>query len=149
VCEDRGRRGGREQTVASSAPEPPSPTFPFPLSYFPLFIPLSPLPSHNKKTATKTTANPSPTEHCAMIRGLVPPERLLEWDIEDGWGPLCAFLNKPIPDVPFPHANAASSGWKTREEQCNKRWVDQAFVNLILLIIAAAGSAVVARIYLF
>lgn len=28
-------------------------------------------------------------EHCDMIRGLVAKERLLEWDVEDGWEPLC------------------------------------------------------------
>ncbi|KAF9885343.1 hypothetical protein FE257_012960 [Aspergillus nanangensis] len=28
-------------------------------------------------------------EHCNMIRGLVPKERLLEWNAEDGWDPLC------------------------------------------------------------
>ena len=28
-------------------------------------------------------------EHCAMIRGLVPKDNLLEWDAEDGWEPLC------------------------------------------------------------
>ena len=66
-----------------------------------------------------------------MIKGLVPKDRLLEWYIEDGWEPLCKFLGKPVPDVPFPHANAANSGWKAREEQCNKRWVERAFLRLI------------------
>jgi hypothetical protein len=28
-------------------------------------------------------------EHCAMVRGLVPKENLLEWSVEDGWEPLC------------------------------------------------------------
>jgi hypothetical protein len=28
-------------------------------------------------------------EHCAMIRGLVPQDRLPEWAVEDGWEPLC------------------------------------------------------------
>jgi hypothetical protein len=28
-------------------------------------------------------------EHCAMIRGMVPQDRLLEWAVEDGWEPLC------------------------------------------------------------
>ena len=28
-------------------------------------------------------------EHDAMVRGLVPPENLLEWSVEDGWEPLC------------------------------------------------------------
>lgn len=67
-----------------------------------------------------------------MIRGLVPKDRLLEWHIEDGWEPLCKFLNKPVPNFEFPHANAAKAGWKVREEQCNKRWVDRAFLNLII-----------------
>ncbi|AEO71876.1 uncharacterized protein THITE_2148457 [Thermothielavioides terrestris NRRL 8126] len=88
-------------------------------------------------------------EHCNMIRGLVPKHRLLEWYIEDGWEPLCKFLGKPVPDVEFPHANAVNGGWKAREEQCNKRWVERAFVNLILLVMAAITSIIVARIYLF
>ena len=83
-----------------------------------------------------------------MVRGLVPPDRLLEWYIEDGWGPLCAFLKKPIPNIPFPHANAASGGWKAREEQCNKRWVEGAFLNLIFIITLLVSVALV-RIYLW
>lgn len=39
------------------------------------------------------------------IRELVPPERRLEYKIGDGWGPLCAFLGKEVPDVPFPRLN--------------------------------------------
>lgn len=84
-----------------------------------------------------------------MIRGLVPKERLLEWYIEDGWEPLCKFLGKAVPDEEFPHANAANGGWKEREEQCNKRWVERAFVNLILLVVAASASIAVAKMYLF
>jgi hypothetical protein len=34
--------------------------------------------------------------------------------IEDlGWEPLCKFLGKPVPDVPFPHMNDAASIEKT------------------------------------
>jgi hypothetical protein len=68
-----------------------------------------------------------------MIRGLVPKERLLEWSAEDGWEPLCKFLGKPIPNQPFPRVNAATGGWKDREKQCNKRWVEGAFINMICL----------------
>lgn len=28
-------------------------------------------------------------DHCNMIRGMVPKEKLLEWSVEDGWEPLC------------------------------------------------------------
>lgn len=60
-------------------------------------------------------------EHCNMVRGLVPKERLLEWSVEDGWAPLCKFLGKPVPDEPFPHANAAA-GWAGRESELAKRY---------------------------
>lgn len=39
------------------------------------------------------------------IRNFVPKGQLLEMDIKEGWGPLCAFLDVPIPDVDFPHKN--------------------------------------------
>ncbi|KAK3315453.1 P-loop containing nucleoside triphosphate hydrolase protein [Apodospora peruviana] len=91
----------------------------------------------NLSTAVRRNGRWIYTEHNAMIRGLVPKERLLEWYIDDGWEPLCKFLGKPVPSIPFPHANAANGGWKAREEQCNKRWVDGAFVNLIVLVILA------------
>jgi len=36
---------------------------------------------------------------------LVPAERLLIWNVKDGWEPLCRFLGKPIPPIPIPHDN--------------------------------------------
>lgn len=43
--------------------------------------------------------------HMARLRELVPPERLVFFDVRDGWGPLCAALGKEVPDVPFPRLN--------------------------------------------
>jgi hypothetical protein len=45
--------------------------------------------------------------HYEHVRSVVPPERLLNFNITDGWGPLCEFLDKevPPPEVPFPHFN--------------------------------------------
>lgn len=37
------------------------------------------------------------------------PGRLLEFDVKQGWEPLCEFLGKPIPDVPFPSENLGIS----------------------------------------
>jgi hypothetical protein len=42
--------------------------------------------------------------HEAVIE-TVPAERLLVWDVTEGWEPLCAFLGTAVPDQPFPHAN--------------------------------------------
>lgn len=44
-------------------------------------------------------------KHNAWVRKQVPKDKLLEMDLAGGWEPLCTFLNKPIPDKPFPRAN--------------------------------------------
>lgn len=43
--------------------------------------------------------------HNAKVMATIPPERLLVYEVKEGWGPLCAFLGKPVPDEPFPHVN--------------------------------------------
>ncbi|HEV7963134.1 MAG TPA: sulfotransferase [Actinoplanes sp.] len=44
-------------------------------------------------------------EHSAEVRRVVPAGRLLEFRVADGWEPLCAFLDRPVPDAPFPRLN--------------------------------------------
>jgi Sulfotransferase domain len=39
------------------------------------------------------------------VRQNVPPEKLLIFQVKEGWEPLCAFLDIPMPDIPFPHVN--------------------------------------------
>ncbi len=41
----------------------------------------------------------------ALVRRVTPKSRLLEYQLTDSWGPLCDFLDKPVPDVPFPRVN--------------------------------------------
>jgi len=80
-----------------------------------------------------------------MVRGLVPPERLLEWSVQDGWEPLCKFLDKPVPEGPFPHVNTRSEGWKKREEEWNKTIVSKSIRNMaITLAVLVAGGGVLA-----
>jgi hypothetical protein len=43
--------------------------------------------------------------HNRGVVDAVPPERLLVYDLADGWAPLCRFLERPIPSEPFPHLN--------------------------------------------
>lgn len=43
--------------------------------------------------------------HNAEVELVVPPERLLVYNVKEGWEPLCAFLGVPVPDKPFPHLN--------------------------------------------
>lgn len=44
-------------------------------------------------------------EHYATVRRLVPKERLLEYQVAEGWGPLCEFLGCEVPQQPFPRSN--------------------------------------------
>jgi hypothetical protein len=56
-------------------------------------------------------------EHNQAVRPTIPPERLLVFDVKQGWDPLCRFLGLPVPvGEPFPHVSDASSvQWELRE----------------------------------
>jgi len=43
--------------------------------------------------------------HHEQVKQAVEPERLLVWEVGEGWEPLCEFLDVPVPDEPLPHAN--------------------------------------------
>lgn len=43
--------------------------------------------------------------HNAEVRRTVDPERLLVYDVAQGWEPLCRFLAVPVPSESFPYAN--------------------------------------------
>jgi len=48
-------------------------------------------------------------KHNEGVRSLVPKERFLDFQVEQGWGPLCRFLEKPEPASPFPKTNEGTS----------------------------------------
>lgn len=48
--------------------------------------------------------------HNEVVRQYVPPEKLLVYDVKQGWEPLCAFLGVEVPaGKPFPHLNDRES----------------------------------------
>lgn len=57
------------------------------------------------KQELQEKAGPVYKKHYDSTRRLTTPERLLSFDLRDGWEPLCKFLRKPIPGGPFPRAN--------------------------------------------
>lgn len=45
-------------------------------------------------------------KHIEEVKRVVPAERLLVLEARQGWEPLCAFLNVPVPEnKPYPHKN--------------------------------------------
>ncbi len=78
-------------------------------------------------------------EHTREVEATVAPERLLVFDVKQGWEPLCAFLGVPVPHgEPFPHVNDAADFARRQRDQY------QAIVRAFLpaLGAAAAGAAV-------
>lgn len=45
--------------------------------------------------------------HIETVKSTIAPERLLVYEVAEGWGPLCDFLGVPVPDEPFPRVNSS------------------------------------------
>ncbi|HEY7990726.1 MAG TPA: sulfotransferase [Stellaceae bacterium] len=43
--------------------------------------------------------------HNDAVIAEAPKDRLLVYEVSQGWAPLCDFLGVPVPDSPFPHTN--------------------------------------------
>jgi len=46
------------------------------------------------------------------VKAAIPADRLLIFDVKQGWDPLCDFLGLPVPETAFPRANDRSEFWK-------------------------------------
>jgi hypothetical protein len=68
-----------------------------------------------------------------MVKRVTPSERLLLFRLEDGWEPLCNFLGKKVPNIPFPKVNETAAikekidlylaeGYKRGQ---SRYWIDQ------------------------
>lgn len=44
--------------------------------------------------------------HEAEVKATIPADRLLVFDVRQGWEPLCRFLDRPVPSTPFPRTNS-------------------------------------------
>ncbi|HKV57881.1 MAG TPA: sulfotransferase [Ktedonobacteraceae bacterium] len=47
--------------------------------------------------------------HIEEVKQHVPAEKLLVYDVKEGWEPLCAFLGVEVSAKPFPHVNDSAS----------------------------------------
>lgn len=44
-------------------------------------------------------------DHIEEVKATIPADRLLVFRVDQGWEPLCAFLDLPVPENPFPNVN--------------------------------------------
>ncbi|KOC11255.1 hypothetical protein AFLA70_79g003651 [Aspergillus flavus AF70] len=87
--------------------------------------------------------------HYKMVRKMVPRENLLEYQIQDGWEPLCKFLGKNIPsEVPFPNGNdtleTTNRIWALVNSECQRLLgiLLRVLATLVLLYTLRAGSII-------
>ncbi|KAK8164563.1 hypothetical protein IWX90DRAFT_487810 [Phyllosticta citrichinensis] len=56
-------------------------------------------------------------EHNERVKKEVPNDRLLVWNVKQGWGPFCKHLERDIPDQDFPHV------YETKDYQDKAQYV--------------------------
>ena len=44
-------------------------------------------------------------EHMESVKKIIPADKLLIYNVKEGWEPLCEFLDVDVPDIPFPKVN--------------------------------------------
>lgn len=49
--------------------------------------------------------------HNEAVKAVIPANRLLTYQVKEGWGPLCGFLGVPVPDGDFPRTNDRGEFW--------------------------------------
>lgn len=49
--------------------------------------------------------------HVAAVKAAIPSDRLLVFQVKDGWEPLCDFLGLQVPAMDFPHTNDRAEFW--------------------------------------
>ena len=48
-------------------------------------------------------------DHIQEVKKVVPADKLLVYEVKQGWEPLCDFLEVPVPDKPFPRLNDSAA----------------------------------------
>lgn len=72
---------------------------------------------------------------------MVPSDRLLVMSLDQGWGPLCAFLGKPVPKDPFPRMNNSQA-----VNQFASRMLTEMVLSWLGLAVTLAAVAIGLRI---
>lgn len=76
--------------------------------------------------------------HVDEVKRHVPADRLLVFEVKDGWEPLCEFLHLPVPPFAFPHVNTTDDFQRTSSGLITMNFVK---VGAALVLIGAIGYA--------
>jgi len=82
--------------------------------------------------------------HIDRVKRECPSDKLLIYEVSQGWEPLCKFLNKPIPQEPFPHVNDTAM-FQKKIQQIKL----QGYTLLTLAVLLPVGVAFLVKKYYF
>ena len=82
--------------------------------------------------------------HNDRVKSIVPADKLLVYNVKQGWKPLCDFLECEVPTVAFPHENikaeVISTVPATRYGQQVKREVHRGFFAISSVLVIIVGT---------
>ncbi|KAJ7139141.1 P-loop containing nucleoside triphosphate hydrolase protein [Mycena epipterygia] len=97
-------------------------------------------------TITEEGAKARFVAHYKNVREIVPKEHLLEYEVSEGWGPLCAFLGKDVPAVEFPRTNDRKMLRENFQATMNEvYWRFAVRMVLPYVLLTGVGFAIYAR----
>lgn len=73
------------------------------------------------------------------VKRSVPAERLLVYEVTEGWKPLCDFLGVPVPEKPFPHINERKSFLRVIRLLKVLNWLVPLVVSGIIIVLLVWG----------
>ena len=76
------------------------------------------------------------------VKRIVPSERLLIFEVKEGYAPLCQFLGVPEPDEPFPRVNDTAEIKRKIKYASIGAWTVIVILPLLLVIGAVVGIVV-------
>ncbi|XP_078353031.1 uncharacterized protein LOC144637825 [Oculina patagonica] len=83
-------------------------------------------------------------QHNERVQAVIPAEKLLVFNVKQGWKPLCEFLGCDVPSTPFPRANVAHSD--TKSEISGQGRTEGTVALVILFIVFLLAAVFVVRI---
>ena len=78
-------------------------------------------------------------QHNERVQAVIPAERLLGFNLKQGWKPLCEFLGCDIPSTQFPRAHVGHANGKKYAAECAakvKSTIAYIFLFGVLLFVA-------------
>ena len=69
-------------------------------------------------------------QHTKAVVDAIDPNRLLIYDVREGWEPLCQFLDKQVPDTAFPRVNSRNEFEEIFfGSRLQKKWIEYFYTN--------------------